>query len=68
MRQQRAPDGETTTPVVGLYGKAGQAQAGIDVYARVPLVLGAPPPPRRYVSLQSRRIKTVTRAEVERQR
>ena len=58
------PDGETTTPVVGLYGKAGQAQAGIDVYARVPLVLGAPPPPRRYVSLQARRIKTVTRARL----
>ena len=55
------PDGGTTTPVVGLYGKAGQAQAGIDVYARVPLVLGSPLPTRRYVSLQARRIKTVSR-------
>ena len=55
---------EATQPVAGLYGKAGQAQAGIDVYARVPLVLGDFPPARRYVSLQSRRIKTVTRAQI----
>ncbi len=58
------PHGETTTRVVGLYGKAGQAQEGIDVYARVPLVLGTPLPTRRYVSLQARRIKTVTQARL----
>lgn len=55
---------EATQTVAGLYGEAGQAQAGIDVYARMPLVLGDSPPPRRYVSLQSRRIKTVTRARL----
>ena len=55
---------EATEPVSGLYGKPGQAQSGIDVYARDPLVLGEPLPPRRYVSLQARRIKAVTKARL----
>ena len=56
--------GETTMPVAGLYGRPGQAQFGIDVYARDPLVYSEPLPPRKYVSLQARRIKTVTEAQL----
>ena len=60
---------ETTTPATGMYGRRGQAQAGIDVYARDGLILGDSPPARRYVSLQARRIQSVTegtlRASVE---
>lgn len=51
--------GNSTASNVGLYGHTGQAQHGIDVYARDQLVLGEPPKPRRYVSLQARRTKTV---------
>ena len=35
--------GDSTAPYLGLYGDSGQAQFGIDVYARDPLVLGKPP-------------------------
>ncbi len=56
----------TITPVVRRFGRRGQAQDGIDVYARDPLKLGEPPPTRRYVSLQARRIKSVTRPELNR--
>ena len=51
-------------PVTELYGRPGQAQFGIDVYARDPLVYSEPLPPRRYVSLQARRVKTVTEAQL----
>lgn len=50
---------EATEPVVRLYGVSGQAQAGIDVYARDRLVLGEKPPVRHYVSLQARRTHEV---------
>ena len=53
-----------STPITRLYGRRGQAQFGIDVYARDPLVPGEVPPNRRYVSLQARRIKTVNEAEL----
>ena len=56
----------TTTSVVRLYGRRGQAQAGIDVYARDPLKFGDPPPTRRFVSLQARRNKAVTTRELHR--
>ena len=56
--------GESTMPVAGLYGRRGQAQFGIDVYARDRLVLGEIPPMRRYVSLQARRITTVTKTRL----
>ena len=46
----------------GIYGIRGQAQSGIDVYARDPLILGEAPPQRRYVCLQARRTATVTPA------
>ncbi len=52
---------EMTTPFVARYGLRGQAQYGIDVYARDRLVLGESPPRRRYVSLQARRTKVVTK-------
>ena len=42
------PSGETTMPVAGLYGRPGQAQFGIDVYARDPLIF-SPNPPNREV-------------------
>ena len=47
---------QATAPVVRLYGSRGQAQSGIDVYARDPLVSGEAPPGRRFVSLQARRV------------
>ena len=53
---------ETETMLsIGLYGRRGQAQFGIDVYARDRLVLGKPLPPRRYVCLQSRRTKSISK-------
>ena len=58
------PAVEATMPATGLYGRRGQAQFGIDVYARDRLVLGETPPLRRYVSLQARRIKTATKGEL----
>ncbi len=58
-----SPTGETR-PVTRPYGLRGQAQSGIDVYARDRLVPGDVPPNRRYVSLQARRIKSVTKAKL----
>ena len=58
--------GEETESLVRLYGVSGQAQLGIDVYARVPLRLGETPPARRYVSLQARRIENVTKTGLSR--
>ena len=49
---------------MGLYGVRGQAQSGIDVYARDRLILGGTPPVRRFVSLQSRRTKEVSEASL----
>ena len=58
-------DETKTMPSVGLYGQHGQAQFGIDVYARDRLVLGKPHPPRRYVCLQSRRTKSISKARLK---
>ena len=55
---------EVTAGTAGLYGTRGQAQSGIDVYARDPLILGVEAPQRRYVCLQARRTNTVTRARL----
>ena len=53
------------TPLAaGRYGRHGQAQAGIDVYARYPFTLGEPKPTRRYLSLQARRIQGATPANI----
>ena len=57
-------DETETTSSVGLYGQRGQAQFGIDVYARDRLVLGKALPPRRYVCLQSRRTKSISKARL----
>ena len=57
-------DETATMPSLGLYGQRGQAQFGIDVYARDRLVLGKPLPPRRYVCLQSRRTKSISKARL----
>lgn len=57
-------DETETTPSVGLYGQRGQAQFGIDVYARDRLVLGKALPPRRYVCLQSRRTKSISKGRL----
>ena len=43
-----------------LYGLPGQAQHGIDMYAIAPITPDEAANPRRYVTLQSRRIRTVT--------
>lgn len=56
--------GHQTAPVVGEYGRRGQAQAGIDVYARYFVTLGEPSPTRRYLSLQARRIQDATAANI----
>lgn len=53
--------GEMTGAVSRMYGQRGQAQFGIDVYARDPVRLGKTPPKRRYVCLQARCIKKVTK-------
>ena len=57
---------EESIVVAGLYGLHGQAQAGIDVYARDRLTLGEVQPKRRYVCLQARRIKKVTESSLTR--
>ncbi len=56
------PPAEATQVVVRPYGLHGQAQDGIDVYARIRLVPGQAPPDRPYVSLQARRIKSTAPA------
>ena len=56
------PAGQVTAPVVRPYGMRGQAQSGIDVYARDRLVPGEIPPERRFVSLQARRISELSPA------
>jgi hypothetical protein len=53
------------TRITRLYGTSGQAQGGIDVFARDPLPLGRPVPERYMVTLQSRRIDAVTVAGFE---
>ena len=57
-------DETETTSSVGLYGQRGQAQFGIDVYARDRLVLGKALPQRRYVCLQSRRTKSISKVRL----
>ena len=56
------PAAEMTAPVFARYGLRGQAQYGIDVYARDRLIRGEPLPRRRYVCLQARRTRDVTKA------
>ena len=58
-------DEAETMRSAGLYGRRGQAQFGIDVYARDRVVLGKPLPRRRYVCLQSRRIKSIGKAQLK---
>ena len=55
------PAMRATAPIVRLYGSRGQAQSGIDVYARDPLVPGEASPDRCFVSLQARRVKKCSR-------
>ena len=55
---------QVTAGTAGIYGTRGQAQSGIDVYARDPLILGAESPRRRYVCLQARRTATVTQTQL----
>lgn len=54
----------TTMPVAGLYGERGQAQSGIDVYARDPLPLGGTAPQRCYTTLQARRVERPTAGDM----
>lgn len=54
------------TGVARLYGTPGQAQGGIDLFARDPLPLGVPAPTRHVVALQSRRVATVSATGLER--
>ena len=62
---ETGPAARATAPATRLYGVRGQAQAGIDMYARDPLVLGEAPPARRFVSLQARRIKELSPAALK---
>jgi len=49
-----------------LFGIPGQAQGGIDAYARLPLDLGdSSADTKDYLSLQSRRVKTLTEAGIK---
>lgn len=54
------------TGVARLYGTPGQAQDGIDLFARDPLPLGVPAPTRHVVALQSRRVAGVSAIGLER--
>ena len=56
------PAAEPTGASARLYGLPGQAQDGIDMYARDRLVPGQTPPGRLFVSLQARRVRTVAPA------
>ena len=56
----------TTSPETRLYGLPGQGQSGIDIFARDSLLHGEELPRRRYVCLQSRRTKGVTKADLRR--
>jgi NACHT domain len=59
---------DATRPVqyAKLFGVPGQAQAGIDAYARLPLeVAGGGRGGRDYITLQSRRVKSLTAAKVK---
>ena len=60
------PAVKATAAVVRPYGVRGQAQSGIDVYARDRLVAGETPPDRRFVSLQARRIEKLYPAALRR--
>ena len=48
-----------------LYGRPGQAQYGIDMYAIAPTEAGKSADPRGYVTLQSRRISDITATNIE---
>ena len=63
---EAGPAVQASTPVVRPYGVRGQAQSGIDVYARDRLVAGETPPDRRFVSLQARRIEKLSPAALRR--
>ena len=47
------------------YGERGQAQAGIDIYARGTSPPGTMPPARQYVCLQARRVRRVSEASLD---
>lgn len=47
------------------YGERGQAQAGIDIYARDIPPPGTTPPARQYACLQARRVKRVSKASLD---
>lgn len=51
-------------PKVRLYGTRGQAQHGIDLYARDPVDLGETTPRRRFVTLQARRVDDVSAGDL----
>lgn len=53
-----------TVQFARLYGVPGQSQAGIDAYARLPLELRDQTAGRDYVSLQSRRVKSLRPAGI----
>lgn len=51
-------------PKVRMYGTRGQAQHGIDLYARDPVDLGNASPQRRFVTLQARRVEDVAAGDL----
>ena len=53
-----------TDSVARQYGTPGQAQFGIDIFARDRLSLVEAPPQRRYVTLQARRIESLSAREL----
>ena len=61
-----SPSRGMTESVARIYGVHGQAQYGIDIYVRDPLVLGETPLSRRYICLQSRRTREVTKTKLAR--
>jgi hypothetical protein len=54
-----------TNPTTRMYGVRGQAQYGIDMYARDPMKLGEEPLVRRYISLQAKRLEEVSEDDLQ---
>jgi hypothetical protein len=59
------PVGEVSNAVSRMYGQRGQAQYGIDVYARDPIRFGETLPQRRYICLQARRLEAVSKTALQ---
>jgi hypothetical protein len=56
---------EAGLPIARRYGRRGDPQYGIDIYSRDPFSLGDSQSPRRYVTLQARRVNRVSASDLK---